>query len=143
MDTATIRQHIVDTHPGTSVLDAGGDLYFVHDPARDLPPERQLPWATIVTSDAHDRASDLDRPGVFRLSIGLPKARFAELWPDGAEHDPTALDVLVPHPVYGPMHWVAVLNPDTTWPAVRDLLARAHALAERKHANASRRRDGA
>jgi hypothetical protein len=35
-DIATIRQHIVDTHPGTSVLEAHGDLYLVHDPARDL-----------------------------------------------------------------------------------------------------------
>lgn len=143
MDIASIRQHIVDTHPGTRVLEAHGDLYFVHDPGRDLPPERQLPWATIVTYDAHDTASDLHRPGVFRLSTGLPKAVFADLWPDGAEHDPTALDVLVPHPVYGPMQWVAVLNPDTTWPTVRDLLAHAHVLAERKYANASRRRDGA
>jgi len=99
-----------------------------------------MPWATIVTSDAHDTASGPDRPGVFRLNLGLRKARFAELFPPGSEHDHRALDVIMPHPVHAGQHWVCVLNPDTTWPAVQELLREAHELAVRKHANAAERR---
>ncbi len=141
MDIDPLRRHIVDNFPGTDVLEANGDVFFVHDPARDLPDTRRMPWATIVTSDnPYDATSNLDRPGVLRLSIGLPKATFRELFPVDGEHDVAALDVLVPHPVYGAQYWVCVLNPDTIWPTVRGLLEQAHAFAVRKHANLAARR---
>lgn len=133
-------RHIVDTYPGTDVIEANGDLFFVHDPDRDLPDVRRRPWATIVTSNHNDADSDLDRPGVYRLNIGLPKADFRELFPEAGEHDTTALDVVLPHPVYAAQHWVCVLVPDRTWPAVQDLLDRAHAFGARKHAGAVARR---
>lgn len=140
MDIEQIRRHIVDSLPGTDVLEAFGDLYFVHDPRRDLPDARKVPWATLVTSNAHDEFSDLDRPGVFRLNVGLTKAEFARLFPEECPHDPAALDVLLPHPVYGRLRWACVLNPDTTWLTVSALLDHAHARAARRYAAASARR---
>lgn len=140
MNLDTLRRYLVDNFPGTDVLEANGDMFFVHDPDRDLPDERKMPWATLVTSDFNDSASDLDRPGVFRLNVGLSKARYRELFPGEGEYDTTALDVVMPHPVYGSYHWLCVLNPDITWPAVRGLLDHAHALASRKYANAAARR---
>lgn len=127
------------TFPGTRIAEAFGDTFAIHDPDGDLAPRRWTPWATVVHSDVHDAFSDLDRPGVYRLNIGLPKARFAELAP-GLGDDPTALDVLLRHPVYGGQHWVCVLNPDTTMPLAEELLAEAHAFAVRRHGNAARRR---
>ena len=125
---------------GTRIIEAHGDVFALYDPAEDLPPERQHPWATIVTSDhPYDATSHLDRPNVFRLNLGLPKARFHEVVDGTAEHDPTALDVLFPHPVYGGQHWLCVLNPARTWPTVRGLLTEAHAFAVRKYDNAARR----
>ncbi|MFP5021028.1 DUF6194 family protein [Pseudonocardia phyllosphaerae] len=127
--------------PGTRLIEANGDVFAIHDPEHDYEQRPRQGWATVVNSDVNDTASDLDRPGVFRLNIGLPKQRFAELFPDaGAVFDPTAPDSLFPHPVYGAYHWVSVINPDTTWPQVRTLLDDAHAFAVRKHENASRRR---
>lgn len=140
MTPEDLRRHIVDTYPGTDVIEANGDLFFVHDPDRDLPDIRRLPWATVVTSNFNDTDSDLDRPGVHRLNIGLPKADFRKLFPEPGEHDATALDVVLPHPVYGGHHWVCVLVPDETWPAVQDLLDTAYALAVRKHTNSAARR---
>jgi hypothetical protein len=134
-----LRSHIVDTYPGTDVIEANGDLFFVHDPDRDLPDIRRLPWATVVTSNYNDTDSDLDRPGVYRLNIGLPKADFQQLFPVPGEHDTTALDVVLPHPVYAAQYWVCVLVPDRTWPAVQDLLDTAYALGARKHANSAAR----
>jgi hypothetical protein len=53
----------------------------------------------------------------------------------GAEddYDFTALDVLMPHPVYGPNHFVCVLNPsDSTFDAVRPLLNEAYEIAAKR-----------
>lgn len=133
-------RHELASHPGTCLVELNGDSFAIYDPRGDLPPQRQLPWATIVTSNAHDMASDLDRPGVFRLNLGLPRARFRELVDPAGQYDLTALDVLLPHPVYGGQNWVCVLNPDRTWPVVRELLGEAAAFAVRKYDNAERRR---
>src|SRR5205823_5173259 len=84
------------------------------DPERRLPSAQQFPFATIVTKNysGFDEASRLDRPGVFRLNIGVSAATFASLFATSAATvDASALDVLVPHPVYGTQHWVVILNP--------------------------------
>lgn len=124
MDEATLREDILRTCPGTTVVDAGGDSYYFTDP------EQKHPFATLVTSDAHDQASDLGRPGVFRLNVGVGKGTFQSLFAAAPEagHDLTALDRLMPHPVYGKMYWVCVLNPGpATLEVVRRLLAEAYA----------------
>lgn len=144
MDADDIHRHIVDTCPGTLVMNSGDDLFFVHDPDRDLPDERRQPWATLVHGDDHDRVSDLARPGVFRLNIGVRPATYRELFgrPPTTRDDDwllvfdpvpdlTVLDRLLPHPMYG--NWVCVLNPSD--PAmVEPLLAEAYEQAVRKHA---------
>lgn len=127
-------------YPDTRLIEANGDVFAIHDPDHDVEQRPRQGWATVVNSDVNDTASDLDRPGVYRLNIGLPTVRYRDLLPTGAEHDPTALDVLFPHPVYASYHWVSVLNPDHTWPSVRELLDEAHAFAVRKHRNAAKRR---
>jgi hypothetical protein len=44
-----------------------------------------------------------------------------------ANWDFTALDTLMPHPVYGRMHWVCVLNPRKgTFETIKPLLAEAY-----------------
>ena len=134
---------VLASFDGTRILEASGDVFALYDPHGDLPPERQFPWATLVGSDVHDehlgRVADLFRSGVFRLNLGLPRARCAEVVDRDAAHDFAALDVLMPHPVYGDHHWVCVLNPSSTWPAVRGLIAEAHAFAVRKLDNTARR----
>jgi hypothetical protein len=139
VDFDSIRE-VIAAFPGTLVVEDGSDIYAIHDPDGDYEQRPRQGWATIMTSDAYDTASHLDRPGVFRLNIGLGRDRFRELLDPAGEYDTTALDVLFPHPVYGSMNWVSVLNPDRTWPLVRQLLADAHAFAVRKHDNAARRR---
>lgn len=115
--------------PDVGVAEGTGGTFFFTDP------ERKFPFATLVTSDEYDRVSDLDRPGVFRLNVGVSKQTFAALFgapPEGG-YDYTALDRLMPHPVYGKMHWVCVLNPGAeTFATVRGLLAEAYAAGTRR-----------
>ena len=90
--------------PGTVDLQAGGDHYVIYDPDGDLPPALQHPFVTVVTSDAHDQGSELDRPGVWRLNIGLPRVTYEQLLGrrpgPGQRYALTGLGRL-PHPVDG------------------------------------------
>ena len=122
---------------------AWGDSFFFYDPEGDGD-RRRMPFATIVTQDydGWDTASDLNRPGVFRLNIAVGRTAFEKLtgYPPG-EHDAqsvrldyTALDRLIPHPAYAAQAWVAILNPgEATADQARSLLTDAHAMAAQRH----------
>ncbi len=121
-----------------------GDSFFYYDPDDSLPPDRRMPFATIVIKDypGFDTASNLDRSGVFRLNIAVGRAEFEKLlgYPPAAHadhHDSvdyTALDQLIPHPVYATQSWVSVLNPaDNTDERIRAALTVANARAARRH----------
>lgn len=160
MNEDAITRYITDTFDGVDVVVASpesgapevawGDTFFFCDPDRTLPSQRKFPFATIVTKDYgdFDRASDLNRPGVFRLNIGVSGETYRALFgpqspsPGAAgvadtDHDFTALDQLMPHPVYARQFWVCVLNPSaaTFQAVVRPLLAEAYGRAVRKDAN--------
>ena len=72
---------------------AWGDSFFFCDPEDDAA-SRRMPFATIVTQDCDgwDTASDLNRPGVFRLNIAVGRTAFEKLtgYPPG-EHDAQAV----------------------------------------------------
>jgi hypothetical protein len=106
-----------------------------------------MPFATLIAQDNdYDRVSNLDRPSVFRLNIGVGKDTYRSMFgppppapgPEGVVatgHDFTALDQVMPHPVYAPQSWVCVLSPgDETFQTVRALLAEAYELAATRHA---------
>ena len=127
---------------------SGNTFFFVGE-------ERMMPFATLMTNDENDSVSNLNRPGVFRLNLGVGKGTFQSLFgsqpmPAPAEgqvpagYDFTALDRVMPHPVYGLMNWVCVLNPSeaTFEAAVRPLLTEAYELAAGRGARREARREG-
>jgi hypothetical protein len=156
VDEASITRYIADTFAGVDIVRpeerggpeiAWGDTFFIYDPDRNLDPKRGFPFATIVTKDYSDFdcASNLNRPGVFRLNIGVSKETYRSWFgpqpsPPGTAgvvdtgHDFTALDQIMPHPFYAPQSWVCVLNPsEATFQAgVQPLLAEAYDLAVRR-----------
>src|SRR5205807_722102 len=80
MDEESVRKFITDTFAGVDVLVASGDFYFYYEPDRSIPPDRRFPFATLVTDDKHDQFSNLNRPSVFRLNIGVEKATYRSLF---------------------------------------------------------------
>ena len=152
MDDVAIADYIVETLPGVDLVVApAGDRFFYVDPDRAVDPSRRLPFATIVTSDAYDQFSALDRPAVFRVNVGVGRETFRRLFGTASAstdegggtdrgHDFAALDQLLPHPVYGTMFWVCVLNPsDATFQTLRPLLAEAYDLSLQRTTRAHRR----
>ena len=101
-------------------------------------------FATLASSDnEYDAVSQLDRPGVFRLNIGVSRETFRGLFGvekiDSGDYDFTALDRIMPHPVYAAQWFVCVLNPgDATLEKVKQLLAEAYEIAARRQARRDR-----
>jgi hypothetical protein len=128
---------------------AWGDSFFFYDPDNADPGNRRLPFATVVTKDypGFDTASDLDRPGVFRLNLAVGRDHFNELFgfaPDEfAERqtgfDFTALDRIIPHPVYARQAWVSALVPGAdSEKQVQELIGHAYERARRRYRSGRR-----
>lgn len=116
----------VDIHVDTTTP----DLFFFRGE------ERHMPFATIVTRDtAFDSFSRLDADDAFRLNVELDRTAFAEIFPgldsrsalENADLDYKVRDRLMPHPIYGRMHWVCVIAPDAVYSECMALLKKAYA----------------
>ena len=141
LNETSIAQYIAGTFAGVETTTAFGYTFFFYRT------ERKLPFATIAsTGNEYERVSDLDRPGVFRLNIGVSKQTFQSLFGadkvDVSAYDFTALDKIMPHPDYAPQSWLCVLNPgDATWKQAQALLAEAYAIDVRRHTKGQSQRD--
>jgi hypothetical protein len=122
-DPDTITDNITSTFLDVDVVSIDGMRFFSIDPEKHWPN-----FATLVWSDDTDQVSDLSRPGVFRLSMGVNRPTLERVAAAEPKPDYTALDRVVPHPDYARQHWVAILNPsDSTFAeVVVPLLAEAH-----------------
>ena len=144
MDESSIVKYLTENFPGVDAVTADGNYFFFYDPDRSAAPDRRFPFVTLVTNDKYDQASNLDRPGVFRLNIGVSKATYESLF--GAQparpgpsdmvdagRDFAALDQIMPHPIYATMFWICVLSPSAaTFDKIRPLLAEAYHRAARE-----------
>jgi Family of unknown function (DUF6194) len=152
VDQDAIIQYITQTFEGLDILrpndgPGAGDTFFYYDPLRDIDPSKRLPFATIVVKNygEFDHLSQLDRPDVFRLNIGVTRETFVKLTGHPPTEDATsavgydfaALDRLMPHPVYAPQSWLCVLNPTAeTFEEIKPLLVEAYS---RQRADVERR----
>ena len=122
-DPDAITAYILATFPAAATIEAAGTTFFSLDPERHFPN-----FATIVTNDDYDEGSNLSRPGVFRLNIGVGRETFERLVGSVVEPDYSVLDGVIPHPTYARQLWVAILNPSaaTFEDVVKPLLAEAY-----------------
>jgi Family of unknown function (DUF6194) len=140
MNEAEITQYITDTFNDIKITVHEGNSFYSYDP------EQKFPFATLMTNDVNDQASDLSRPGIFRLNIGVSRDTYQSLFgaqpawgKDGGVvdtgHDFTVLDQFMPHPIYAPMSWICILNPsEANVETVKKYLAEAYELDVKKYA---------
>lgn len=139
MDEVAIASYITETFAEVATTTAHGYIFFFYGS------DRKLPFATIATNgNEFERVSDLDRPGVFRLNIGVGRDTYRALFGPhpprlGADgivdtgHDFTVLDQLLPHPHYAPQSWICVLNPSAeTFQKLQPLLSEAYERAVKR-----------
>ena len=107
-DPEAISRIILERYPETKVASAMGATFFSLD-------DSHWPnYATIVTTDEHDMSAPsnlTDRPGVFRLNIGVGRSTFERLVGALTDPDYAAFDTILPHPVYAKQRWISILNP--------------------------------
>ena len=111
---------------------AWGDAFFYYAPDGRVPDNVQ-PYGTIVTKDhPGDTASALGPAGRWRVNVRVDRATFRELTGEeprgvGRPRDHAAADTVLPHPVYGALGWVCVVDPgERTTDTVVRLLRDAH-----------------
>lgn len=132
-----IIKYIIDEFDSLNPLETWGELSFFVNPGMKL--KRGKYFATIKSKDGdNDKGSNLDREGVFRLSMGLPPKEYEAIFGSRpprpvkggivkSYYDFTALDTLTPHPIYGWMGWIAILNPsETNFARCKDYLNAAY-----------------
>ncbi|PZG16932.1 erythromycin esterase [Micromonospora craterilacus] len=137
-------EQLVASEENGSPEGSWGDRFFF------VGPDRRQPFATIVEHDVpgFDEASQLDRPGVFRLNLDLGRAEFERLFgfppKDFEQHrhtfDFASLDTVVPHPAYALHGFGSIVMPGPhLLPEIDRLLTIAHARAAARHDRAARR----
>lgn len=121
MTAIDLESWILNNYQGVIVTDAYRERSFFYNPDSSLP--KGIYFATIKESDGpNDKASFLDRENVYRLSIGIGKKNYQDIFGTvptrpikggiiDYDFDFSVLDTLMPHPIYAWISWVAINNP--------------------------------
>ena len=141
---ATISNYLLTTFNDLKSLDAWGETSFFYNPGNLRP--RGCYFCTIKERDGeNDKASALDRKDVFRFNFGVARETFLKLFGTIPKRPPkrgvikgiydfTQSDILCPHPVYGWMCWVAIINPSReSFNQLKELLHESYQLILQKH----------
>lgn len=145
MQKEKIADYISSQYHGLVPVNAWGEQSFFYNPGGKLP--RGVYFATLKDKDGdNDKASALNRAGVFRLNFGVSKPTYENALGKrpvrpaaggvvNTGHDFTELNTLLPHPVYGWMSWVCILNPNKErFLGLRPLLDESYKLVVQKYA---------
>ena len=134
MDEAFITSYITSTFENVeTAVNLGYTFFFYKD-------DHMHAFATIASmGNEYEKISNLDRPGVFRLNIGVSRETFRSLFGakkiNTSEYDFTALDTIMPHPDYSSQFFLCVLLPSaaTFDEQIRPLLAEAYDIAMKRY----------
>ena len=143
MTPADVADEICNRFPGVVPKAAWGETALFYNPGQLLAHGVYL--CTLKQHDGgNDIVSGLNREDVFRVAIGLAPGTYERLFAKrparptkggcvATGHDFTALNVLMPHPVYAWMGWAQILNPSRErFEGILPLIGEAHAVAIEK-----------
>jgi hypothetical protein len=122
MNIEAIMVRLMAVHPHLSININWGERGLFYNPGNKLPLGAYM--LTFKEKDGkHDAASHINRrPGDFRMNLKISKPTFIQLFGEipkrpaagsviATGHDFTERDIIMPHPVYGWMTWICVVNP--------------------------------
>ncbi len=140
-----ILQYCLKNLDGTVLAESWGEKGIFYNPNGVL--KRGVYVLTVKEKDGeNDKASGLDREGVFRVNLGVRKNTFLEMFgtvpkrpPKGGVVDMpcdfTETDKILPHPVYAWIGWICALNPsEETFEKLEPLIREAYEYAKEKYA---------
>jgi hypothetical protein len=143
MNPEQIIEEICGSLEGVLAKASWGETSLFYNPGKVLP--NGVYFCTLKDKNGdNDKASNLGREGVYRLSIGLQPKTYIKLFgakpvrpPKGGivvtGHDFQELDILMPHPIYAWMAWAQILSPSrASFEAIRPLVDEAYNVARLK-----------
>ncbi len=143
MTAEEILNYCLENFDGTVLVESWGEKGIFYNPDHVL--KRGVYILTVKEKDGdNDKGSDLDREDVYRVNMGIRKKTFTELFgavpkrPSAGgivdmNYDFTALDKMLPHPVYSWMAWMCVLNPsEQTFEKLKPFIKEAYEYAKEK-----------
>lgn len=145
MKPENILNYCLENLEGSILVESWGEKGIFYNPGRVL--KRGVYILTVKEKDGgNDQSSLLDRPGIYRVNLGVRKSTFIRMFGEvpkrpGAgrvvemDHDFSAVDQILPHPVYAWMGWICVLNPsENTFAALKPYIQEAYEYAKEKFA---------
>lgn len=133
IDESFITNYITSTFENVeSTVNMGYTFFFYRD-------DHMHAFATIASNgNEYEQVSKLERPGVYRLNIGVNRETFHSLFGKGkidlSPYDFTALDTIMPHPDYSSQFFICVLSPsEATFEKIKPLLAEAYDVAMKRY----------
>jgi hypothetical protein len=133
IDEAFITSYIASTFANVEMdVNLGYTFFFYKD-------DHMHAFATIAsTGNEYEKISALDRPGAYRLNIGLSRDTFQAMFGTGkidlSPYDFTMLDTIMPHPEYSSQFFICVLSPsEATFERIRPMLAEAYEVAVKRY----------
>ena len=122
-DHETMIELIRHNWPDADIVTIEGGAFFSLDSEKHWPN-----FATVVWNDDFDQASNLSRPGFFRVNIGVGRETFSRLVGSISDPDHTVVNRLLPHPIYAKHNWISIINPSeaTVRDTVLPLIAEAY-----------------
>ena len=117
MTIEEIKAYFFSNFKDLTLLENDDDLFFMHKN------NEKLPFVTLVTKDNdYDNVSNLNRDRFFRMNFAIDKETFLSKFEGLTDNkkleaymnldiDFTQQDVIMPHPTYGTMNWVCIVNP--------------------------------
>ena len=143
MEAEQILNWCLEHLEGTVLMNSWGETGVFYNPGHVL--KRGIYVLTIKEKDGkNDQASQLDRPGMYRVNLGPRKQTYVNLFgpvpkrpPKGGvvelDMDFAQTNILLPHPVYAWMGWVCVVNPSAqTFESMKPLIQESYMFANEK-----------
>jgi hypothetical protein len=144
MKIEEIFDYATSAYEGVVIAQNWGERGLFYNPEGKLP--KGVYILTFKEKDGpNDKASNVNRPNVYRLNMGISKGTFREMFGDipkrpvagqiiDTGHNFESVDEIMPHPVYGWMSWVCVLNPSPdTFEKLKPLIHEGIELAKAKY----------
>ena len=133
IDETFITSYITSTFENVeTAVNMGYTFFFYRD-------DHMHAFATIAsTGNEYEKISNLDRPGVYRLNIGVSRETFRSLFGTSkinvSDYNFTTFDTIMPHPDYSSQYFLCVLSPsEATFEKIRPLLAEAYDVAMKRY----------
>ena len=143
MKPEEILEYCMENLEGSVLVESWGEKAIFYNPGRAL--KRGVYILTVKEKAGNnDRGSKLNRPGIYRVNLGVRKETFVKLFGavpqrPGAggivemDYDFSTVDRFLPHPVYAWMGWLCVLNPsEKTFEDLKPYIQEAYEYAKEK-----------